>query len=92
MKRLILIPIMFLAACTPTPPPEPIVRTIEVKVPVSVYCDEDPQPPVFANNNDALAAAPNVLEVIKLHIAGTGQRIDFQREQAAALAVCRGEP
>lgn len=89
MTRLLipLILLFLLAACASTPatPPEPIVQTIEVKVPVPVDCQGEIGPvPVYADSPEALAAAADIFEAIKLRIAGRGQRIDRERELMAA--------
>jgi len=48
-----------LPACATTSPPEPVVRTIEVRVPVAVPCVPDglSEPPEYVDSREALLAA-----------------------------------
>ena len=46
-KRIVALPLLVLAACQTTPPPEPIVRTVEV--PVRIACPSQEQVDQFAN-------------------------------------------
>lgn len=76
-----------LAACgaTKPPTPEPIIRTVEIRVPVPVQCQGEIGPePVYVDSDEALAAAPNIFEAMKLRIVGRLQRIDRERELMAA--------
>jgi hypothetical protein len=99
MKRLALlaaaVAAMSLAACeTPgaaRPEPEPRIVTVEVPVPVPVKCTPDVGPdPVYPDTDEAIAAAPNLFERVKLVVAGRLMRIARERELSAALRECRG--
>lgn len=79
-----------LAACGHRPAPPPIIKTIEVQVPVPVYCNPNLGPePAYVDNDEALAAAPDILSAMTLRIVGRLQRIDRDREKSAALDGCR---
>lgn len=91
MTRILLACCMLLAACATRPVPEPIVNTIEVAVPVPVPCRPDIGPePAYADSAEALAAAPDVFEAMKLRIVGRAQRIARDGVKSAALAGCAG--
>ena len=91
MTRLLIACLLALGACAPRPAPEPIVRTVEVRVPVPVPCRPDVGPePVYADSPEALAAAPDVFEAMKLRIAGRDQRRGREAVLSAALAGCAG--
>ena len=78
-----------LAACQTTPRPEPRVEIREVKVPVAVPCAKDPGPtPAFSDTPEALRAAGDVFEKIKLLLAGRNQRDARLAEVDAAIAGC----
>lgn len=85
---------LLVAGCaTARPEPEPVVRTVEVRVPVPTPCRVDIGPePDFVDSDDALAAAPDVFEAMKLRVVGRVQRIAWSAVQAAALAGCAGTP
>lgn len=81
------------AGCAKPPTPEPIVRTVEVRVPVAVACDPRVGPdPLYADNDQALAAATDVFEAMRLRIAGRLQRIARVDIMNAALAGCARQP
>lgn len=83
--------VALLAACAPQPAPEPIVRTVEVHIPVPTPCDPDIGPePVFADSTEALAAAPDIFEAMKLRVVGRLQRIAWAGVLTAALDGCGG--
>ncbi len=95
MKKLLcLLALALLAACahTPRPAPEPVIVTKEVKVPVAVplpKCSATlPAEPVYADTPEALNAAPNIFERVKLLLAGRLQRIQRELELEAALGTC----
>lgn len=88
-KILILTSALFLAACQ-TVPQQPTVeiRTVEVKVPVPVYCKtETPAPPKFCfkglkESDDIFVKNRCILSDRKKHIA-------YEIELNAALASCK---
>ena len=86
-----------LAGCT-TPRPEPIVRTIEVKVPVKVPvrvpvrvpCAVRVAPkPRYADQN--AAAQPDVFAQVRALLAGIEQRAKREQELEAAITSCGGK-
>ena len=94
MKALALIPLLALAACAtgPRTPPEPIIRTVEVKVPVVQPCpalEALGPPPAYPDNDAALAAAPNLYERVKLLLAGRVLRMTREANMAAIVQACR---
>lgn len=83
-----------LAACTHTAPPEPIIRTVEVQVPV-----DDPAcareavarlmpAPAYPDTDEALRAAPNLFERVKLMLAGRELRGAREIAITDALEAC----
>lgn len=83
--------VLLLAACSTTPkaPPEPVVRTVEVQVPVPVACPVD-EPPVVAypDSRTAIRSAPNIAERARLYAAGRPLREATEAELRAALRAC----
>lgn len=72
--------------------PEPIIRTVEVKVPVVQPCPalEALGPsPAYPDSDAALAAAPNLYERVKLLLAGRVLRITREGNVAAIVQACR---
>lgn len=71
--------------------PREVVRTVEVKVPVPVACPAlaaiGPDP-AYADNPEALRAAPDIYESTRLLIAGRAQRMQRLAEYAAASLSC----
>jgi len=59
MKWILIALALALPACTTTAPPEPVVRTIEVRVPVAVPCVPDgvSEPPEYVDSREALLAS-----------------------------------
>jgi hypothetical protein len=83
-----IIPILFLTACATAG--EPKIVTREVKVPVAVKCSADPGPaPPYVDTAEALKAAPDLFERVKLLLAGRLQRMAREAELVAANAGCR---
>ena len=69
---------------------EPRVEIREVKVPVAVKCAVSAGPdPAYPDTDEALRAAPNVLERVRLLAAGRLLRIAREAELKAASAGCR---
>lgn len=89
--RLILFTLAFaLAACGgESPPVEPLVRTVRVEVPVPTSCALKVGPkPDYPDGDEALRAAPDLFERVKLLLAGRGMRQSREAELEAALAPC----
>lgn len=92
--RLILFTLAFaLAACGGERPPiEPIVRTVRVEVPVAVPCAAKVGArPDYPDGDDAVRAAPDLLERVKLLLAGREMRRAREAELEAALGGCGAE-
>lgn len=93
MKRpsLIALGCLALAACGATASPEPIVRTVEVKVPVAVSCvpptlgDE----PVYVDTDAGLRAAAGPEDRFQLMAAGRIQRNAWLARVRPVLKGCR---
>jgi len=89
---IIMILILLLGACGGRlPDPEPIIKTVEVKVPVTVPCpalESLGQPPAYPDTRQAIEAAPNLLERVKLVMAGRELRAARERALNAALEAC----
>jgi len=76
-----------LTACATTS--EPRIVTKEVKVPVPVACAVSAgEDPIYPDSDEALKAAPNVLERVKLLAAGRLLRIAREMELKAAVKGC----
>jgi hypothetical protein len=79
---------LLLAACASTS--EPKIRTVEVQVPVAVHCAADAgNDPQYADTPDALKAASDLFERVKLLLAGRAQRDARLAELKAANSGCR---
>lgn len=91
---------LLLAGCATADraPPEPIIRTVEVHVPV-----DDPAcargalerlgpAPAYPDNNAALRTAIGIFEQTKLLLAGRELRIAREAALAGALQVCGTTP
>lgn len=82
-----------LSACaTPhAPPPEPVVRTVEVQVPVYRACpaaDRLGAEPAYPDTAAALQAAPDLGVRVGLLLAGRVLRIARLSAYRAAVAAC----
>lgn len=92
MKRLVLIAaVSLLAACSTTPKtrPEPVVRTVEVQVPVPVSCPvTEPAEVAYPDSRTAIRSAPNIAERARLYAAGRPLREATEAELRAALRAC----
>jgi hypothetical protein len=82
-----------LAACASTghAPPEPIIRTVEVKVPVVQPCPALQQlgpAPVYPDSDAAIAAAGDIFEQVKLILAGRALRIAREIATLNAMEAC----
>ena len=80
-----------LAGCATTTPPEPVVRTVEVRVPVAVQCvpKGTPEPPAYVDTDAALKAAAGPEDRFQLLAAGRIQRIQRQAVTEPILRSCR---
>lgn len=88
----VLAAVLALAACATPSPPEPIVRVVEVKVPVPVYCDPQTGPePAYADRPEAVADA-DIFDAVKAVLAGREQRMARDQVKTAALDGCRPPP
>lgn len=92
MRRMVAIAALALAGCAHSPEPE--IRTVEVKVPV-----DDPAcareavarlgaAPAYPDTPEAIRAAPNLFERVKLILAGRELRIAREAALKDALEAC----
>lgn len=80
--------LLSLAACATAP--EPRVKVERVEIPVVTPCAADPGPePAYADTPAALAAGADILERVKLLLAGRAQRDARLAELGAAVTGCR---
>jgi len=79
------------AACATKAPPEPIVRTVEVKVPVPVECVPAglTVPPVYVDTDAALKAAAGPEDRFQLLAAGRIQRNQRLAQVEPVIKGCR---
>lgn len=92
IRRASLLLCCLVAACAPAPPPEPVVRTVEVVVPIATPCRVWVGPaPAYADSADALRQAADIFEAMKLRAAGRAQRQAREAVLQAALDGCAGE-
>lgn len=78
-----------LSACTTEPkPPAPVqIKTVIEKVPVP--CEPHlPEAPQYSDSADALGAASDILEKVKLLLIGREQRQGREEALTAALKAC----
>lgn len=88
-RAVIILAALSVAACAGHVPP-PRVEIQKVEVPVEVKCAADPGPvPTFADTPDAIKAASDLFEEVKLLLAGRAQRDARLAEVEAANAGCR---
>lgn len=90
---------ILLAGCTTTQHiPEPIIKIQEVKVPVDdPACAREAvarlgDAPAYPDTPEALRAAPNLFERVKLLLAGRELRIAREAAVADALKACADQP
>lgn len=85
--------ILIFTGCGQAARPEPELQIVEVKVPVPAPCDPKVGPdPAYVDADQALRAAPDLFERVKLLLAGRLQRIAREGELKAGLGVCAGAP
>lgn len=88
MRRLFWIPALALAACAARPA-DPILKTVEVKLPVPVACPDRRAPqPNYPDTAEALAAAPDLFERVKLLLAGRELRDQRLKEDEGQVRAC----
>lgn len=82
-------PIFAFTACASTPHEAPVV-TRDVLVPIATKCAISAGPdPIYADSPAALLAAPDILERVRLIMAGRAQRMAREIELKAANDGCR---
>jgi len=77
-----------LTACHPTPPPEPIIKTVEVRIPVPTPCPAMVNRPAFADED--LPSATDIFDAARKAKIGLLQRGEYEHELEGALAACKG--
>ena len=92
MTRSILILAVALAAtgCATTPP-EPVIVTKEVRVPVAVACvpAKTPEPPAYVDTDAALKSAAGPEDRFQILAAGRIQRMQRQAITEPIIRACR---
>jgi hypothetical protein len=93
MRSVIFLAALALAGCATGPelPPEPVVRIVEVKVPVTEPCNalEDiGDEPSYPDTPDAVASAPTLFERVKLLLMGRAVRDARLQQYTAAKRSC----
>lgn len=70
---------------------EPVIRTVEVRVPVPVSCVSDklPEEPTYPDTDDAVKAAPDAAARYGLIAAGRVLRIQRAAEVEPVVKGCR---
>jgi len=77
-----------LAACA-TRPAEPLLKPVEVTVPVAIACPARRAPaPAYPDTAAALAAAPDLFERVKLLLAGRVLRDERLKEDEGQVRAC----
>lgn len=82
---------LLLAGCATTAPPEPVIRTVEVRVPVAIQCVPKgmPEPPAYVDTDAALKSAAGPEDRFQLLAAGRIQRMQRQAVTEPILRTCR---
>lgn len=81
-----------IAGCATKPPPEPIVQTVEVRVPVAVTCAVTVAKPTQPDTDAALAAVADIFAGSQLLLAGRLIYQAYIAELEAALSGCQPKP
>jgi hypothetical protein len=94
MKYLVIAAALALSACATKSktPPEPVIQTVEVKVPVPVKCpalNELGAEPAYPDTDEALAAAPSLYERVRLLLVGRLMRTKRLGEYETVKNVCQ---
>ena len=78
-------------ACTHTAPPEPVVRTVEIKVPVPVTCVPASlgEPTGYVDTDEALKSAAGPEDLFQLLAAGRIQRNQRLARVEPVIKGCR---
>lgn len=100
MKRIAIIAALALGACshTDTPPPEPTIKVVEVQVPVDdPACAREAvarlgEAPAYPDTPEAITAAANLFERVKLLLAGRELRAAREAALKGALEACADQP
>lgn len=80
-----------LAGCATPPVQEPLIRTVEVRVPVPVRCSPMLSPePDYPATDEARAMAADIFEGVKLLLAEIILRKAREAELKDQLAACAG--
>ncbi len=89
-------PLLLLTACATTPP-EPVVRTVEVRIPFDdpacareALARMNAEQVVYPDTDEALRNAPNVFAGVQLLSAGRLLRIAREAAWRAAVEACAG--
>lgn len=91
MTRFAIIAVALVLTGCATTAAEPRIEVRTVEVPVTVSCKVEIGPdPAYPDSDEALRAAPNTFERVKLLVAGRLLRIAREREISAALKACTG--
>lgn len=94
MKKLLLLPaFVLLAACKTTEPPEPIIKTVYVNVPVSQPCVPKTlgAAPDYVDTDDALRSAPDAASRYQILYGGRLQRVARLGELEPVVRSCPKE-
>jgi len=89
--RLLCAAVLALAGCATAAPPEPVIKTVEVRVPVPVPCKglaELGAEPTYPDSGAALQAAVDLFERVKLLLAARGLRAARLEQYQAAARGC----
>lgn len=78
-----------LSACA-SAPAEPLIKTVEVRTPVPVYCKADVPERGYPDTDAALRAAPAAEDRYLLLAAGRKMRVAVEKELRVALKACHG--
>jgi hypothetical protein len=93
MRVLFILPLLALAACA-TAKPEPVVRVVEVKVPIAVSCVPDTlrAEPAYPDTDAALKGAPGAADRYQIIAAGRLLRIQRAAEVEPIIKACAKDP
>lgn len=86
-SRVAILAALTLTACASTPAPRIEYRDVKVAIPVK--CAINPgQDPTYPDTDEAIKAAPDIAEKVRLLLAGRFLRIGREAELKAAVAGC----
>lgn len=89
--------VALLAACAKPglPPPEPIIRTVEIMVPIddpacarAALAEAEETVPDYPDTDGALANVQGIFQAIQLYKAGRGLRITYTETLLDSLREC----